>query len=802
MKTIIFIFFLLLLLSFCHNQVFKFTKNQLNDLPLFDKQSGNLPVSYYGHLPIRDGDEKLFYWYFPCQNQKSNQLIIILNSGPGCSFTELLFSGNGIFSIEANPNQSVKRIINNPNSFHQFSNVLYIDSPLGTGFSIPKIYSEDYIKNLYPENANMKSGKFPGISQYVISDLESSMVEFLKNYPENTNLHFYTLGYTSKYISYIDFTKYFTNVNVTLILGNPFLQPTLQYASLTKFSYVTGLSMYRQVIDNNKLYENCLTNLEKSTFTIDTCHQIIENILKNSGNVSPFDFRELQNNEYQIRNQIIINYVNNYLTNIFLPNLNTIYHCSKRINELFHLEYYLDMSREIIPKLLQENNIPILLFNEQFHLTSNLFGMNEFIRQLINWKYQIIFNQLISSFFNVNNKIGGRFKSIGGLTHFILYNTLYKEGMERNPNQPIIDNNNNGIIPLDMISTKFEMMKRWVTKQSNKEEMNTNGRDVLCEGNTKCHTENHLNDKNLCPNQCSNRGTCESLVCKCKPNYFDDDCSVGRFTYTLNELHNVNFTDLYIYGRDTIIFEIDILEKTSLLDVYLEVNRLSNVGTPFLFLNVSLFEDKLSSRELKAIAMKQIGYNILNGYTSTRSEGQLKQLHDFFTNYQIFPYFNTSHEPVKVIDAQNIDIKRNQRHTISIVIYNAADVPLSFSMNLKVQPAIGRVNITGILFALSCVAILVIIFEVALIYQRNLNRDTFITPKLSPQLQQQQKGKRNKSGGRGGTITTSTAYVNGDEVIANHQQRQSLLLDDRFVDNVEDDEEGDEIELIEKKKYK
>ncbi|EGC34699.1 hypothetical protein DICPUDRAFT_153053 [Dictyostelium purpureum] len=78
-------------------------------------------------------DANLFFLFYPAQTQ-SNNLLIFLSGGPGCSSELAAFFENGPYFV--NPNLT---LYSNPYSWNTVANVLYIDSPVGTGFSYPLV---------------------------------------------------------------------------------------------------------------------------------------------------------------------------------------------------------------------------------------------------------------------------------------------------------------------------------------------------------------------------------------------------------------------------------------------------------------------------------------------------------------------------------------------------------------------------------------------------------------------------------------------------------------------------------------
>lgn len=91
--------------------------------------------SYAGTLSINSNSSspnQLYFWFFPSTNPAaSDEITVWLNGGPGCSSLDGLLQENGPFLWQSGTYAPQP----NPFSFVNLTNVVYIDQPIGTGFS-------------------------------------------------------------------------------------------------------------------------------------------------------------------------------------------------------------------------------------------------------------------------------------------------------------------------------------------------------------------------------------------------------------------------------------------------------------------------------------------------------------------------------------------------------------------------------------------------------------------------------------------------------------------------------------------
>lgn len=126
--------------NFRNNATEKFVVNGtgIPDVP-FD-----IGESYAGLLPISDAPNEtreLFFWFFPTTNPApTDEIVIWLNGGPGCSSLSGLLTENGPFTWESGTLAPVL----NPYTWVNLTNMLWVEQPVGVGYTqgLPNIVDE------------------------------------------------------------------------------------------------------------------------------------------------------------------------------------------------------------------------------------------------------------------------------------------------------------------------------------------------------------------------------------------------------------------------------------------------------------------------------------------------------------------------------------------------------------------------------------------------------------------------------------------------------------------------------------
>ncbi|EXC29952.1 Serine carboxypeptidase-like 20 [Morus notabilis] len=154
-------------------------RSLVTQLPGFD---GTFPSKHYsGYINI-DGNpagKNLFYYFVVSERSPATDPVVLwLNGGPGCSSFDGFVYEHGPFSFEeGKPKGSLPKLHLNAYTWTKVSNIIYLDSPVGVGFS----YSKDPTK--------YKTG-----DQQTSADTHTFLLQWFEQFPEFISNPFYISG--------------------------------------------------------------------------------------------------------------------------------------------------------------------------------------------------------------------------------------------------------------------------------------------------------------------------------------------------------------------------------------------------------------------------------------------------------------------------------------------------------------------------------------------------------------------------------------------------------------------------------
>ncbi|KAI7735992.1 hypothetical protein M8C21_022404 [Ambrosia artemisiifolia] len=194
---------------------------------------------------------RMFYFFFESRGHKTTDPVVIwLTGGPGCSSELALFYENGPFKIAKNSS-----LVWNEYGWDQASNLLFVDQPIGTGFS----YSSDKRDIRHNE-------------QGVSDDLYDFLQAFFKEHPEFAKNDFYITGesYAGHYIPAFAARVHAGNkakegIHINLkgfAIGNGLTDPLVQYKAYTDYALDMGIIKESDHKSINKRLPVCETAIK------------------------------------------------------------------------------------------------------------------------------------------------------------------------------------------------------------------------------------------------------------------------------------------------------------------------------------------------------------------------------------------------------------------------------------------------------------------------------------------------------------------------------------------------------------
>ncbi|OJD29552.1 carboxypeptidase d [Diplodia corticola] len=291
--------------------------------------------SFSGYADVAE-DQHVFWWFFEARNQDPTTapLTVWINGGPGSSSMIGLFQELGPCGIDIDGN-----VYNNPYSWTNASNMLFIDQPTQVGFSysipVPAYTSEqgdivvlpnatcpDYASDCgtysYP-NLTLTANSTDNAAPNFWKTLQGFMGAF-PEYSQN-GFHFTTESYGGHYAPvFSDYIEQQNAKNITdavhidlqsVLIGNGWFDPLTQYQAYYNFSISPGHTYDYQPFNStiadlwyNNLYGpgNCYdqtaacyaSGRNDVCAAADTfCYQEVENLYDIYSGRDEYDFREL-----------------------------------------------------------------------------------------------------------------------------------------------------------------------------------------------------------------------------------------------------------------------------------------------------------------------------------------------------------------------------------------------------------------------------------------------------------------------------------------------------------------------------
>jgi vitellogenic carboxypeptidase-like protein len=351
--------------------------HRVTELPMYGPVRQTMYAGYIPTNTIRKGS--LYYWFFEKQNVSTiseTPIVLFLNGGPSCSSLIGCFEENiGPFDIT-----DENTLIDNPQTWSRSFHVLFIDQPLGTGFS-------------YAENVESYT-----IDQTQVSeDMYNVLHQFFELHPQYKDCPLYLTGesYAGKFVPELAHriirtegeSNHLKKILKGIAIGDGFSAPVLQRMIKGDQAYWTGLISKQQVEQIHGIESECIRWIQagNTTEADSPCEDIKNYLLLTSGIINIYDVRRFDPSTNKTRLEQYLN----------MPSVRQAIHASLEDSGGFRdkfvscqhstVYHYLEADilrdvRHLYPILAK--HMKVLLYNGNFDLQDGPIGTEQYIQTL------------------------------------------------------------------------------------------------------------------------------------------------------------------------------------------------------------------------------------------------------------------------------------------------------------------------------------------------------------------------------------------------------------------------------------
>ncbi|CAO2813002.1 unnamed protein product [Amaranthus hypochondriacus] len=411
----------------------KFKLSELGDSGSSVEDLGH-HAGYY-RLP-HTKDARMFYFFFESRSSKSDPVVIWLTGGPGCSSELALFYENGPFQIANNMS-----LLWNDFGWDKASNLIYVDQPVGTGFS----YTSDNSDIRHDEN---------GVS----NDLYDFLQAFFKAHPDYAKNDFYITGesYAGHYIPAFAARVHSGNkaqegLHINLkgfAIGNGLTHPEIQYKAYPDYALDNGIINKK----DHKRISNMIPACEQAIKQCGTdgkdaclsayyaCTNIFNKIMDLAGDINYYDIRKKceTNLCYDFSNMETLLNQKSVRQALGVGDIDFV-SCSTEVYDAMQMDWMRNLEVGI-PALL-EDGVKLLVYAGENDLICNWLGNSRWVHAM-EWSGQKDFTTARTVSFSVDGKEAGQLKSHGPLAFLKVHDAGH-------------------MVPMDQPKAALEMLKRW-----------------------------------------------------------------------------------------------------------------------------------------------------------------------------------------------------------------------------------------------------------------------------------------------------------------------------------------------------
>ncbi|KEH29969.1 putative carboxypeptidase C [Medicago truncatula] len=386
---------------------------------------------------------RMFYYFFKSRNNTNDDPVVIwLAGGPGCSGAIPLFYENGPFKIANNLS-----LVWNDYGWDKASNIIYIDQPIGTGFS----YTSDDSDIRHDQTS-------------ISNDLYDFLQEFFKQHPEFVKNDFYITGesYAGHFAPALasrirrgNKDKEGIIINLKgFAVGNGMTNPRIQYLAYPQYALDMKLIAKEDQDDINKLMPKCHDAIktceaggkESCLLAFKQCEGVTNDILSIAGNINHYDIRKTCHGDlcYDFSNVMKLLNEKTVKDALGVGDIEFV-SCSKIVYDALQQDWMKNHEVDI-PSLLEEG-IKVLIYVGEFDLLCNWLGNSNWVHAM-EWSGRNQFVAAKTVPFLVDGAKAGLLNSYGPLSFLKV-------------------NDAGHMVPMDQPKAALQMLVNWMQGKLN-----------------------------------------------------------------------------------------------------------------------------------------------------------------------------------------------------------------------------------------------------------------------------------------------------------------------------------------------
>ncbi|XP_015895462.3 serine carboxypeptidase-like 50 [Ziziphus jujuba] len=370
-----------------------------------------------GYLPVnRSSESAIFYTFYEAQKPISSisqtPLLIWLQGGPGCSSMIGNFFELGPWRVNFNKKADEPLALEpNSGSWNRIFGLLFLDNPIGTGFSI-----------------TAKPEEIPRDQNSVADHLFAAVSAFVKLNPSFRSRPLYITGesYAGKYVP--SFGYYILNKNphlpeisrlnlAGLAIGNGLTDPVTQVATHASHAYFSGLVNEKQRVELERAQLETVKFIENANWNeAENARNKILSLLRNmTGLATLYDYSKKAPYKDDMVDELL--QIGEVKKALGAKESIVFQGCSDLVNGALHEDVM--KSAKFMVDFVVEKKMKVLLYQGFFDLRDGVFSTEAWVKTL---KWEGIGNFLSAErkVWEVNGELAGYVQKWGKLSNTVV----------------------------------------------------------------------------------------------------------------------------------------------------------------------------------------------------------------------------------------------------------------------------------------------------------------------------------------------------------------------------------------------